>query len=253
MIKNKTYTITNQLLNYELLSSYVSMFWNDVFSPLVLKGDDKHLMLMVRIAFESPKFDYAYRSLGYLRSVNHSEKEMLTEYLNDRVTYLNEAYTSNPINKIHFSYIEKDGLAPENSRRLLEDVSDTKLTFHRFNNYELPISMNVYDFGNVIATTAFESFTRYIVIKGSRTYQIDVSLDSLINRVRILGAADLSWIDTKLANDIGFMREIGKSNKYFLDGVNVLNKQIIPAKGFKRQPVYLNGIFNSTKPFKYDE
>ena len=237
MIKNKTYTINNQLLNTGLLSSYVEMFWNDIFSPLVFKGADKYLMLMVKISFDSPKFEYAYRSLGYLRCVNHSEKELFADYLNDRMTFLNDAYTSSPLNKIHFSYIEKDGQAPEDSRRLLQDLSDVNLTFHRFNNYELPISMNIHDFDEIIATTAFETFTRYIIINsGSRTYQIDVTLDGLINRVRILGAANLTWVDTKLANDIGFIREIGKSTKYFLDGVNVLNKQIIPAKGFKRQP-----------------
>jgi hypothetical protein len=30
MIKNQTYTISNQLLNYQLLSSYITMFWNEV-------------------------------------------------------------------------------------------------------------------------------------------------------------------------------------------------------------------------------
>ena len=81
MIKNKSYTITNQLLNHDLLSSYITRFWDDVFSPILLSGADKHLMVMVKVSFNTPKFDYAYRTLGYLRSVNHSEKEQFTEYL----------------------------------------------------------------------------------------------------------------------------------------------------------------------------
>jgi hypothetical protein len=225
MIKNKTYTIKNQFLNYDMLSSYITMFWNDIFSPLVIKGADKYLMIMVKVSFDTPKFDYAFRSLGHLRSVNHSEKEQFTDYLSERLTYLNEAYTSNPINKIHFSYIERDGFAPEDSRRLLQDVSDVKLPYHRFNNLELPVSMNPLDYGVLLASTQFESFTRYIINNGPKNYQIEVSLDGLVNNVTLLGAIDLKWTDTKLPRDIGFMREIGKSTKYFLDGVNVLNKQ----------------------------
>ena len=235
MIKNKVYSISNQILNYALLESYVTLFWNEVFSPLVLKGTDKHLMIMVKVAFANPKFDYAFRSLGYLRSVNHSEKELFIEYLSERLAMLNESYTSNPIDKLHFSYIEKEGLAPENSRKLLEAISDNKVTFHRFNNYNLPISMNPEDYGTVRGSAQFDTFTRYFVNNGPRYFEIDVSLNGLVNKVRIVGAADLSWVDTKLEAGVGFMREIGKSTKYFMDGINVLNKQLLPAKPFKRQ------------------
>jgi hypothetical protein len=72
MIKNQSYSIKNQLLNYNLLESYISKFWDEIFSPLVLKNADKHLM--VKVSFNESKFDFAYRTLGYLRSVNHSEK-----------------------------------------------------------------------------------------------------------------------------------------------------------------------------------
>ena len=234
MIKNRTYTIENQLLNYELLSSYISLFWNDVFSPLVLKGADKHLMLMVKVSFDTPKFDYAYRSLGHLRCVNHNEQEQFTDYLSERLTYLNESYSSNSLNKIHFSYIVKDGLAPDNSRRLLQPITESNLNFHRFNNLELPVSMIPSDFGAIISISKHETFTRHIVTNGPRIYQIDVSLDELVNNVSILGSVQLNWVDTKLAFDVGFKREIGKSTKYFIDGVNVLNKHIHPARAFRK-------------------
>jgi hypothetical protein len=232
MIKKQTYSISNQLLNYDLLSSHISRFWNEIFSPLVLNDTDKYLMIMVKVSFNSQKFDYAYRTLGYLRSVNYSEKELFTEYLSERLAYLNDSYVTNPVDKIHFSYIEKDGLVPEESRRLLQDISDEKITFHRFNNMELPVSMNLEDFGTIRGSTKFDTFTRYFINKGIRNYEIDVSLDGLTNNVTIMGPADLKWVDTRLLE--GFKREIGKSTKYFLDGVNVLNKQMLPAKPFKR-------------------
>jgi hypothetical protein len=189
---------------------------------------------MAKVSFNEPKFDYAYRTLGYLRTVNHSDKELFTEYLADRLSYLNESYTSSPMDKINFSYIERDGLAPEDSRKLLQDVSDTKFTFHRFNKLELPITMVIEEYGVIRATTQHDTFTRYIVKNGPRYYEIDVSLDALINKVTISGASDLKWTDTKLPGGVGFKREIGKSTKYFVDGVNVLNKQVLPAKSFRK-------------------
>jgi hypothetical protein len=72
----------------------------------VLNNADKHLMVMVKVSFNEPKFDYAYRTLGYLRSVNHSEKELFTNYLSERLAYLNESYTSNPLDKINFKKCE---------------------------------------------------------------------------------------------------------------------------------------------------
>jgi hypothetical protein len=45
MIKSQTYGISGQLLNYDLLTSYIERFWTDVFSPLVLDNSDKHLMV----------------------------------------------------------------------------------------------------------------------------------------------------------------------------------------------------------------
>ena len=70
-------------------------------------------------------------------------------------------------------------------------------------------------------------------MKLNKVFEIDVSFDKLTNNVTILGAIDLKWTDTRLPGDIGFVREIGKSTKYFIDGINVVNKQILPAKAFR--------------------
>ena len=190
-------------------------------------------MILVKVSFNESKFDHTYRTLGYLRSVNHSEREEFTDYLAERLAYLNESYTSNPIDKINFSYIEKDGLVPEEGRRLLQDVVHNQVSFHRFNNMELPVTMKLEEYGIIRGSTQFDTFTRYFVNNGKRNYEIDVSLDKTNNKVTILGAVDLKWVDTKLTEG-GFKREIGKSTKYFLDGVNVLNKQLLPSKPFRR-------------------
>lgn len=161
-----------------------------------------------------------------------NDKDLFIGYLIERLGTLNDSYTSLSISKIIFSYIIQEGVAPENDRRLLQDLTDKKLTVHNFNNMNLPISMIPSDYGIIVTKPAlYETFTRYIVSCNKKLFQIDVSLDKLINNVTILGLSDLNWMDTKLAE--GFKREIGKSTIYFMDGEKVLRKQQLSAKPFK--------------------
>jgi len=93
--------------------------------------------------------------------------------------------------------------------------------------------MNPTDYGTVLAHSIIGGVSRYIIINSiKRIFQIDASLDQMINNVTLLGPSDLKWIDTKL--DEGFKREIGKSTLYFLDGEIVLQKLQLNAKSFRR-------------------
>jgi len=173
MIKLQTYSIDKLLLTNEVLEAYINNFWNDIFTPI---KDTKHLMLMCKVEFKES--EVGYKTLGDLRRVNISDKELFTEYLQERLGYLNDSYTSNSLDEIAFSYIIKEGLATDN-RRLLQDVSDKSLATHRFNNMNLPISMKPSDYGTVIGSTLFEleNFTRYFVTDNRKVFQLDVSLD----------------------------------------------------------------------------
>ena len=173
-----------------------------------------------------------YRTLGHLRKVNYSDKETFINYIVSRLGVLNESYQVLPINLLSFTYIIKEGLATEN-RALLEDPNDKALTGHRFNNMQLPVSMNPSDYGTIVGTSSLDKYTRYIVDAISRMYYIDMSLDGNTNNVTIWGASDLKWTDYKISEAI-FKRVIGKSTIYFMDGEIVLRKQILPAKEFRR-------------------
>jgi len=232
MIKIKTYPISNSILTSELLSAYIDLFWKEVFEQLTKGPSMHHLMLMCKISFNSTSMDMGYRTLGHLRRVNYEDKELFKGYLQERLGYLNDSYTSNSLDEISFSYIIKDGVATDN-RRLLQDISDKTLATHRFNNMNLPISMIPSDYGTVIGTTVFETFTRYFVTNNRKVFQIDISFSGLVNNVTVLGLSDLKWIDTKFSESEGFKREIGKSTIYFMDGEAVLRKQLLSAKPFK--------------------
>ena len=105
---------------------------------------------------------------------------------------------------------------------------------HRFNNLNLPITMTPSEYGEIRSTQQQESFTRYIVrsVK-NKLFEIDLSLNKIVNNVTLLGPSDLKWKDTLLSEGL-IQREIGKSTIYFLDGVEVLRKQILNAKPFSK-------------------
>jgi len=93
--------------------------------------------------------------------------------------------------------------------------------------------MNPSDYGQIIINSVIENFTRFIVSNNKIIFQIDESLDNIVNKVRILGSSDLTWIDTKISDDC-FKREIGKTTIYFLDGEIILQKKELNAKSFRK-------------------
>ena len=227
MFNIKSFTIENLIINDSLLSTYINILWQEVFNKLDKKSPH-HLMLMCKVEFTNKEL--GYRTLGHLRKVNPEDKKLFIKYLTERLGYLNDAYTSNPISKIVFAYVIKEGSATE--RNLLKDFSNKGITNHRFNNMNLPISMYPSDYGNIISSSIHESIQRFIVQFNNKIFQIDSTLDGLINYVTVLGGADLKWTDTKISE--GFKREIGKSTIYFMDGEVVLRKQQLPAKPFRK-------------------
>jgi len=231
MIQLKTYKLNSIVLTNEIISAYINNFWKDIFSKIASKQSKKiHLMLLLKVYYTDSEL--GYRTLGYLRRVNLEDKELFQEYITERLGILSDAYTSHSISKIVFTYITKDGLASEEDRKLLQDLSDKTLTTHRFSNINLPTSMDPKAYGIIRGTTIYPEFTRYFVDSNTRMFEIDVSIDGLTNKVRVVGLSDLKWVDTKLSE--GFKREIGKSTIYFLDGEIVLRKQILALKPFTR-------------------
>lgn len=229
MIKLKSYSISQNItLTSQVLENYINKFWDEIFENI---KDNSHLMLMCKVQFSDEAM--GYKTLGHLVKTNYEDKSLFIEYLSLRLGVLNESYMVHPISTIIFSYVIKSGKNTETNRTLLHQ-EDKKIT-HNFNNMVLPISMKPADYGDIISDSYVQvdgnSIHRYIVKNGPRIYQIDISSDGLVNTVTILGAINLSWVDTKISSDI-FMREIKKSTIYFMDGVVVLRKQILNAKPF---------------------
>jgi hypothetical protein len=52
MIRNQTYNTTNLILSREIVTSYIEMFWNDIFKSIHnSKSGGSHLMILVKVEF----------------------------------------------------------------------------------------------------------------------------------------------------------------------------------------------------------
>jgi hypothetical protein len=236
MIKLKSYLVnSNQTFTNEVLASYITRFWNEVYAPIVPNNEVKHLMVLCKVQYSGSDSNDSrlYKTLGPLRRVGFEDKDLFIDYLVERLGILIESYNPQSISKIVFTYVIKEGGVSTNDRALLQDLTDKDLPVHVFNKIKLPISMNPGDYGKVLVSSIVGGFTRYIVTSNKRIFQIDVSLNKLINNVVILGLSDLRWTDTLLA-DGTIKREIGKTTLYFLDGEVILQKKELNAKSFKR-------------------
>lgn len=233
MIKIKTYSTKNIFLSKEVLSIYITKFWDNVFKS-INKTNVNHIMLLVKLEYSESEL--GYRTLGHLRSINFEDKEQFIEYLSERLNYLNDSYTSLSINRIIFTYIIKEGPA-SGTQALLKQIDESNTTWHRFNNMNLPITMNPFEYGQILAKELLTDSIKYIVKSSSnKLFEIIVNLETTINNIRTLDASDLNWTDTKISEGC-FKREIGKSTIYFLDGIEVLRKQVIPSKAFRKTKV----------------
>jgi len=227
MIQRQSYPISNLVLTNELLIVYIHRFWSDIFSKM---KDSNHLMLMCKVQYMDS--DLGYRSLGDLRKVNFEDRDLFLAYLVQRLGLFTEAYFTHPISNISFSYIIKTGIAKDTRKLLISPEYKTSAS-HRFNNMQLPITMNPAEYGEITNIGFYETFTRYSVMGDNKFFQIDVSLDKLVNTVKILGAFDLTWIDTHISEDV-FKRDIGKSTLFFMGGEIILRRKVLPAKPFRR-------------------
>ena len=231
MIQLQKYTLKEDIsLSPEMLSIYIEQLWQEIF----VNAKEDHMLLLCRVKFNDQNL--GYRTLGHLLKVNYEDKELFTNYLSERLTILDDSYIHNPISQISFSYIIKSGKCLD-EKRALETVDNKELTVHNFNNMNLPITMKPAVYGRIIISNIITeegvTFERFIVENGNKTYQIDVIENGQVNRVRILGAINLSWIDTLLSEEQDlFKREIKKSTIYFMDGEVVLRKKEIPCKPF---------------------
>ena len=232
MIRHHSFNLNKVILTNEILKSYIIKFWTEVFKQLVIGSKDTHLMIICKVKYSEGG---NYKTMGPLRRVEFSDMDLFVVYLTERLSILIDSYESQAIDSLIFTYIVKKGKITSKDRLLLKDTNSNRdLTFHEFNKIKLPISMNPNDYGILLSKSVVDGFNRYITTLNKKVFQIDQTLDLLVNYVTNLGGSELKWTDTVVNDDGTFKREIGKSTLYFLDGVNILQKLELSAKPFKK-------------------
>lgn len=89
----------------------------------------------------------------------------------------------------------------------------------------------------ILAKEVLLNNIKYIIKSSTnKFFEIISNIEGTINNITILGASDLKWMDTKVSEG-SFKREISKSTIYFMDGVEVLRKQLVPSKPFRKTKV----------------
>ena len=235
-------------LNPALLKAYINKFWEDYYKAAAAADPNSHLLLMCKVHFSSSHYKESggltYRSLGALRRVNYTDKDLFIEYLIARLSYFIDSYHVTPIDEIHFSYVRKSGLA--SGDRLLSKDSNPAACVgaqHSYNNLQLPLSMDPNQYGEILGTAEFAEggipVVRYIVEGGKAAapviYEIKVIYTQnqlQINNVQIKSQAGIKWSDTQISDNI-FRRDLDKNTFYIKDSNIIIKQKELPAKPFK--------------------
>nr|YP_010170401.1 DNA polymerase type B [Phanerochaete carnosa]QRZ60383.1 DNA polymerase type B [Phanerochaete carnosa] len=231
-MKSQTYILKKgTTVTGPVLKLYVKLFWNDIFKPLHINNENTHLLVICKIEYDDSTL--GHRSLANLRKLNYTDMNLFIEYLGVRLGYLTEAYKTTPFSKITFTYLVKDGIAEDSQESLRPTVYEVKA--HAYNNYVLPLSMDPTKYGNVLAEiSSNDSLTRYIVENGNKCFNIEVHPAKPVrNNVRVLGAADLTWVDTQVSDDV-FKRVIGHNTLYIKNEEVVVKSKQLSAKPFRK-------------------
>lgn len=139
MINNYIYKLSNLAVTKEVATTYIDMFWKDTYQGIINSNKDSHLMLIMKVKFEDESM--GYKTIGHLRKVNFTDKEIYKKYITERLGILNDSYSVSTVSNVIFSYMIKEGTATGN-RALLADTTSKGLSWHRFNNLSINIDIN---------------------------------------------------------------------------------------------------------------
>jgi hypothetical protein len=170
MIKYKSYNLNKQTIlspPNQVLFSYVSLFWEEVFTNRALNPNKKvglkHLMVLCKVRYSENEVEFGYKTLGPIRRVEFRDLDLFKNYLSGRLGILIDSYTNNTISEISFTYVIKDGVVADKDRLLLEDLSDKEVTFHEFNKIKLPVSMDPAYYGTIRGKSQLNGEIKYFV------------------------------------------------------------------------------------------
>ena len=135
---------TAPVLDKNLLKKAVNDFFDNELSKIENK-EGNHIFFIFRLMFTNNQVV----SVTNLIKINFSDREMLIEYLLNKLSISNEQYTQTPISSIIFSYGIRKGSINSDLPKLLDPEKASKLKFQTYYNNKLPIGIKPEDLGIV--------------------------------------------------------------------------------------------------------
>jgi len=171
-----------------------------------------------------------------LKKIDKTNKNDLIDYLYDRISVSNEAYSITPIKSIIFSYGIREGVIDHSINEISTNIN-TK--FQLYYNNKLPI-VNLglpNEYGKVLA----ENKEQYIINISNKIFIILNTLikdNQIINKIKFIknGKEVTNWTDTIIGKN-SIVREIGKSIYYYENMELVLVKVIKKSKAIEKVKV----------------
>jgi hypothetical protein len=209
------------LITKDLLKINVNKFWNEKMSHL---DDNYHVLLILRLKFENNQMITA----STLKKIDKTNKIDIIEYLFDRISVSNEAYSSTLIKSIIFSYGIREGKIDHSINEISVSNIDTK--FQLYYNNKLPIVNTGIpsEYGKILS----ENNDHYFINVSNKIFIVLKSLiinNQQVNKIKFIknGREVNNWTDTVIGKN-SIIREIGKSIYYYE------NKELILVKVIKK-------------------
>lgn len=167
--------INNQLLNYNILKTNLTLFWKEIIEKI----GDKYVILLLRIEYH----DGDIATLGNLHKININDFDVLLEIFKDILHFKNEGYKIREIKNIIFSYkiIPDDKLKNKSSKLISRSKNHNKTTY-KFSGWNLPNTMDYNLFGKILSKNS-----KNIMIKDiNNQYYYNIFIKKDHNEVNLL-------------------------------------------------------------------
>jgi hypothetical protein len=202
------------ILTEHNLVNYINLFWQDVMSSI---KDNQHVLLIIRVKFENNQIV----SLSNMQTINLSSKDILIEFIKDKLNLSNENYKITPVISVRISYGNIEG---EYKYSLdLSKRNNKNIKYQVYYRNELPIAMVPEDYGAILSK--LDNNYTITVNRGKHNALINLTVKNIgnqtINHIRYIKNNKLlfSWTDTILSlEEKKFIRKIGKSIIHYEDG-----------------------------------
>lgn len=205
-----------QVLTEPLITEYISKFYQNIISKLD-SSIDQHILFIFRINLENGSI----KTVTKIQKLNLDDvnKDVLIEFIYDKITSVQDSYYSDPIKSIIISYGVRKGKI-ESSLNLESLNKDIDRSYHIFYNNKLPIALTPSDYGKVVYQIEQKDGKITYLINPKKNVQLLIEQEGNNHFIKYFKNSQLmcEWTDKINLLENSLIREIGKTTIYWKEG-----------------------------------